>query len=181
MSSPANATRVSDEPPRPPRWIPLSLHFFAVVMAILGSVGAGWIGVRLYRREAAIHAIERAGGEVTRVPRGPAWWPGWVRQAFEDAQFVSLIERNFTDTDINVLASLPLIDILYLDHTPVTNVGLSHLADLRHLEVLSLYDTKITGSGLLHLTRLTKLRHLTAGRTQIDDSSLMGLRELTNL
>jgi hypothetical protein len=179
MLFPAKPAPVSDA--RPARWIPLSLRFFALVVVLLGAVGGGWIGVRLSRREAAIHTIERAGGEVTRVPRGPAWWPDTVRQAVEDAQFVSLIGRDFTDTDMNVLASLPLIDVLYLDHTHITNAGLSHLADHRHLESLSLYDTKIAGSGLIHLRRLTKLRSLMVGCTQIDDSSLVGVRALTNL
>jgi hypothetical protein len=170
-----------DKPPRQRRWIPLSLRYFAVVMVLLGSVGGGWVSVRMHRREAAIHTIERAGGEVTRVPRGPSWWPGWLRQAFEDAQFISLIERNFTDTDMEVLASLPLIDTVYLDHTDITNAGLLHLADHCYLETLSLYDTKIAGSGLLHLVRLRKLRILTVGHTQIEDSSLVGVAALTSL
>ncbi len=157
-----------------------------LVLILLGTAGFGWHGSRIYRREAAIQTIERAGGEVTRLTREPAWFPAWLRGGmvkwvFHDVQFVGLVERDFSDADMAALSALLLVDTLYLDRTPITDAGLAHVADLSHLETLSLYETEITDSGVAHLKRLTKLRRLFLGRTQIGGSQLGVLQAMTKL
>src|SRR5262245_23212221 len=85
----------TDKPPRHRRWIPLSLRMFVAILAVVGVAGVTWLGVRIYRHEAALAAIERAGGKAERVIGGPAWLrrlPGgdWIGRVFENVEMVNL-------------------------------------------------------------------------------------------
>src|SRR5438552_3231632 len=96
---------------------PLSLRLYVALMAVVGIVEAVWVGARIYRHEAAIHELERVGGEVLRRAGGPAWlrqWPGggWVAKAFEEVEQVDLWNCPVTDAELEPLKDLTGIRIL---------------------------------------------------------------------
>src|SRR5438045_2667946 len=84
----------SEKPPRRRRWIPLSLKGFVAILLLVGVGGPLWIGLRGWRQQVAINEIERVGGEIETLPRGPEWLRAAVGESFlkwfDDAYMVHL-------------------------------------------------------------------------------------------
>src|SRR5437868_2248538 len=80
MSSPAKpiSDPTTGKPPRPRRWIPVSLGMFVALLLVVGVASGLWIGVPAYRQLAIIQEIEGLGGTVDCVPIGPKWLRRWV-------------------------------------------------------------------------------------------------------
>jgi len=170
-----------DRPPRPRRWIPLSLRVFIAVLGILGVV-IGWGGLQNYRQRSALQEIRPLGWSVRFRSRAPVWLLGWVGRQIPD-QLGTVVAVYVDDSKV------PRDDVVWthgvrqcsniIAHT--TDAGLVHLKGLTTLEVLSLNDIKLTDAGLGQLGELTQLRKLSLDNTQVTDSGLAHLHGLTKL
>src|SRR5205814_1853348 len=156
MSTSVNPTPATDEAPRPPRWIPLSLRFFAVVLALLGTVGSGWLGVRHYRTKALLDDFRRMGGNPYNHQGGPDWLRRWIGDGgmlgFDEIVSIDMRETALTDVDMARVQGLTGLEWLHLRGTRINDGGLAHLARLTRLLHLDLGGTQITDKGLKHLT-----------------------------
>jgi hypothetical protein len=65
------------------------------------------------------------------------------------------------------------LEVLCLDHTKITDTGISHLRGLSNLAYLSLADTAITDAGLIHLKALSNLDKLDVAGTPVSDAGLL--------
>jgi hypothetical protein len=184
--SPAPAV-MPDKPPRPKRWIPLSLRLFFGIHLSLGIGGALWLGISAYRQHAALRGIGinrfNVGIDLQRV--GPDWLRQWIGnerlQLFDKVVGVRLADDRITDADLAHLKGLPDLQTLYLTGTSVTDEGLSELQGLSKLRTLSLDGTQFTDEGLKPLGRLKNLEYLNLKDSQVTDLGLVHLKELANL
>src|SRR5665213_2254121 len=195
----------TDKPPRPRRWIPLSLQMFVVIL----SVTAAWTGIRACRQHAAIRAIDEMAGSVITDEVGPRWlrrWGGdlWAKsfdeirgvnfysplitdeglsnlKAFLNLIFVDFRDAQVTDVGLEQLSGLKKLETLRLPHTKVTDAGMLHLKGLPNLALLELRGTKITDAGLAHVNGIHSLRILLLQGTQVGDVGLEHLSTMTNL
>lgn len=97
---------------------------------------------------------------------------------------VDLSKTNTTDADLERLAGLTDLEVLYFSECPITGPGLVHLAGLTQLQELGFYSGKLEDGGLEHLTKLKKLRILNLLRTPVTDDTLKvlaGFPELYDL
>src|SRR4051812_23191660 len=139
MSLLANQSPVTtaDKPPRPRRWIPLSLRMFVAILVLLGvgSTLLTWVSYRreqqMYRREQqVIREIKSWGGYVGTVAGGSAW----LRQlagkdslidvtAFERISFILVDGKALTDAGLArfQLSTLTNLDGVSFDQTAVTD------------------------------------------------------------
>src|SRR5262249_2700909 len=131
MAAPASPTPAPaiDRPPRPRRWVPLSLRLFAALLFGLGA----WTGLRAYRRPAAIRDIERLGGNVITKPRGPDWLRriagDRAMRAFDRVIHIQACDREFTDERLDPLRLFPDLIGTKLHRSGVTDRVLDHLTD----------------------------------------------------
>jgi hypothetical protein len=49
---------VTDKPPGPRRWIPVSLRIFVAILVVLGAVSGLWVAVAAYRQHVAIREFK---------------------------------------------------------------------------------------------------------------------------
>ena len=139
---------------------------------------------------------------------GPAHVAAWVAEqgGTMTADRVSLRGAWITDSDLDVLATIPHLKALDLSQTHITDLGLerlkklpdvtelnlyyaervtdegiAHLKGWKKLERLNLRGTKITDTALEHISGLISLVALDAGFAQITDSGLDRLTNLTHL
>jgi internalin A len=164
--------RISTRLPRP-LWI-------GVAAAVLVVVAVGLqFGVPIYRQQAAILEVERFGGTIEMVPRGPEWLRDHLSDErmkwFDDVVYVHLENTDATDATLLSVSWLPSLQVLMLDGTRVTDAGLVHLKRLTKLECLTLNGTQVTDAGLSHLKGLNSLEELSLDRTRVTDSGLAHL------
>ena len=67
------------------------------------------------------------------------------------------------------------LELLRLENTLITDVGVKYLQNLTNLTYLSLDGTKVSDAGLPFLSKLTKLKYLNLSRTLVTSE---GIREL---
>jgi Leucine-rich repeat (LRR) protein len=175
----------TDKPPRPRRWIPLSLRIFVAILVLLGAESAYRFGMPIYRQHAAIRAIDRVEGVCRTRDGGPTWLRRWIgnerMRIFDELDVVNLDGTSVTDGDLAKLDGLPGLLSLNLGNTQVTDAGLVYVQNLTALTELSLARTKITDAGLVHLAGLRELRILSLDRTRISDDGLVHLKDLSDL
>lgn len=191
MTVPPAATPdpISDKPPRPRRWIPLSLQIFAIILGVIGTTSVFWfvsVWWGHHREQQLVQTIESWGGKV--------WTdnPDWLTQlvgddfaaafkVFDRVASVELTGEEITDAEVAHLQRLTCLRSLLLCETTVTDAGLAHLSGMQNLECVILDETDITGTGLVHLKELRKLRRLGLIDTSVTDASLAHLTELKAL
>ena len=61
---------------------------------------------------------------------------------------LKLSDTELEDRHLTVIAQMPNISQLYLDHTKITDEGLKQLQNLKHLKFLNLVGTAVSKSGL---------------------------------
>src|SRR5690349_2143526 len=66
-------TPTTDKPPRPRRWIPLSLRMFVVALVLVGVGSVLWVGIPAYRHHVAAREIEACNGFLWLYGRPPDW------------------------------------------------------------------------------------------------------------
>jgi hypothetical protein len=178
----------TEKPPRPRRWIPLSLRMFIAILLLLGLCGALWIGVPVYRQCVAVREIERLGGKVRTELR----FAPWIRDRFgeewgrllDKAVWVDLDDAHVMDATLGYVGCLSDLKLLsLLDTHGVTNDGLARLGGLTSLRILDMKATEVTDTGLAHLNGFA-LDRLTLDDMEITDDGvtiLNGMSELTHL
>jgi len=96
-------------------------------------------------------------------------------------EILSVNRTAITDVGLIHLAGLSRLKELYLAGTGVGDGGLEHLARLGKLEVLVLDDTEVSDAGLVHLKGLAGLEVLHLRNTQIGNGGVKHLKGLSNL
>lgn len=173
------------KPPRPRRWIPVSVKMFAAVLGLLLLGSLLRIGLPIYRQQAATREIERLGGNFGTKRGGPEWLREWLgdewMKLFDTVTNVNLSNTKASDGTMGRLCWLTSLQTLYLDRTQITDAGLARMKASTALKDLSLDSTRITDMGLAHLTELRVLEKLSLSGTQITDAGLARLKSLTSL
>jgi len=182
-------------PPRPRRWIPLSLKLFAAILMLLGvaSVLLVWAcyleSQERQREQGLVQQIEHWGGSVARVTGG-SWLRQFARQDslinvthFERISFIRLDGTATKDADLALLrrSRLTSLEGVSLDRTAVSDAGLRHLGNLTNLRYVNLSRTAVTDAGLAHLSGSTNLQELFLDGTAVTDAGLARLHGLTGL
>src|SRR5262245_40804896 len=65
------------------RWIPVTLKLVAI-LAVISTVSAIWIGMKVYRQQAAIRQIVQCGGWYGTFPGAIRRGPDWIQQRIGD-------------------------------------------------------------------------------------------------
>jgi hypothetical protein len=138
---------------------------------VLAAGLAAWTYFRHPGPSRAVAAIEALGGRVLVDETDPD----------RPVVAVDLTATAATDTDLELVASLPTVKRLYLGGTDVTGAGLAHLRGLTQLQELYLFSTRVDDSGLAQLAGMTGLRELGLSSTPVTDGGLVHLRGLTRL
>lgn len=90
--------------------------------------------------------------------------------------------REITDEQIQSLQGInDQLVWLNLGHTQVTDAQLEHVAKLKKLRVLYLNNTPVSDEGLARLSELSDLRWLSLVGTQVTDRAFMTIEKLNNL
>jgi hypothetical protein len=191
MTAPTDATRdqICDKPPRPRRWIPLSLRIFAIILGVVGTASVLWfVSVWWGHRceQQLVQTIEGWGGKVRMEE--PEWLTQLVSddlaatfQVFDRVASVELNGAKITDAEVVHLKRLTGLRTLVLSRTTVGDAGLAHLSSMQSLECVILDENDITGAGLVHLNGLRKLRRLGLVDMSLTDADLARLSELKGL
>ena len=79
--------------------------------------------------------------------------------------------------ELQVLADMPHLTRLELQHSNVRDGDLANVAKLEHLAVLNLYGTQIGDAGLSHLRDLRSLERLYVWQTQVTRAGVQALQE----
>ncbi len=147
-------------------------------------------GTSSRREEAAIKAVEEAGGRVYQISAADESREVSCYLAsnpIEDQHLESIgaiskvIWLNLANTEISndglkSIAKLPLTK-LHLEKTKIGDDGLQHLKSLKDLEYLNLYGTQVTDAGLDHLKELKKLKKLYVWQTGVTEAGMKKLNE----
>jgi hypothetical protein len=175
----------ASKPPRPRRWIPLSVRMFVAMLAVVGVAGALWVGIPAYRQHVAIRKIEELGGSVDTVAGQMDWLRDYVRDEWmmrvDDVVFIELSGSEATDATLRDIGGLTSVTDLLINGTQVTDAGLANLKGLTNLRILELDRTMVTDAGMAHLTALTNLQILGLDHTQLTNTGLSRLNALKNL
>jgi internalin A len=122
--------------------------------------------------DAAVMAIKKLGGEMTRDDKDPA----------HPIVALSLVGVPVTDTGLKNVAALKGLKTLNLTVClGVTDAGLKHLPGLTNLETLNLGYTGVTDKGMKRVAALKGLRTLNLSGTQVTDKGLSELAALKDL
>lgn len=84
---------------------------------------------------------------------------------------------NITDGQLEIIAQLTNLKILYLNNTAVTDTGIANLSALKMLTYLNLVNTAVTDSGLKDLEKLKNLKRLFLFQTQVTSAGVKNLRD----
>ncbi|MBI3866350.1 MAG: hypothetical protein HY290_31095 [Planctomycetia bacterium] len=150
------------------------------MLLLFGVVGSLWVGIPIYRQQAAIRAIERLGGEVAVRPRGPEWIRDWWDERegtspFDEVIAVDMGLERVSDADLKPVRAFSELMKLNLDGSQITDAGLASLAGLEKLESLNLGDTRVTEAGLARLRGMKRLEDLRLPEIRLTEN---GLKEL---
>lgn len=90
--------------------------------------------------------------------------------------WLKLGSTNASDTALRTVGQMPNLTKLFLNDTPVGNVGITHLANLSELRYLNLVGTKVTAQGLASLEKSKHLQQLYLFRTKITSADSIKLK-----
>lgn len=175
----------TDKPPRPRRWIPLSLRMFAVMLLLVAACSSLWIGIRIFRRESAIRQIERASGKIEWRQAGPKWVRRWFgpdrNPVFDIVDGANLDKLRSPEVALGHLQHLNNLERLSAINPLLTDGGMEYFGDLHRLQVVYLIKTRVSDTGLRHLAGVTDLRELYLDGTEVTDAGLTHLARLQRL
>ncbi len=121
--------------------------------------------------EAAITALQKAGGKIERDDKAPD----------KPVRSVNLGVTAADDSALGSLKGFSKIEKITLNNTKITDAGLDNLKGLGTLKKLYLVDTKITDAGVEKLKELKELRILSLAGTGVTDAGLEHVKGLANL
>lgn len=156
----AHAAPITDpthKPPRPRRWIPLSLWLFAAILALVGLGNMLQVILPIYRQQMAIRTIERLGGQINSEPAGPKWIRAKLgdkcMSLFDKVTLVNLTTSSATEADLACLNGLRHLDSLYLGKQQMTVAGIRQIRGLTQLRFVSLPHGDLTNWAAGELMR----------------------------
>lgn len=85
---------------------------------------------------------------------------------------------SISDTSLRGIASLPNLQALDIQFTPVTDAGIQYLTQAPSLTLVVLTGTSLTDDGLLSLAKIRSLRRVFAEKTKITAAGVARFREL---
>jgi hypothetical protein len=91
--------------------------------------------------------------------------------------WLSLAGFRFEPGEAGMLATMPYLSRLELQHSNVQDIDMGEVAKLPHLRFLNLYATHIGDPGLDHLQELDALARLYLWQTQVTPAGLQRVRE----
>lgn len=162
-----------------------------LVLVVAVAVVCSWFGVKMQQARRQREAVEKASFAVydhqfdangTCLP-GPPEPPGppWLRNLLGLNFLADLrifISLEATDAELRDLKGiLTNLEVLDLESTQVTDVGLVDLEGLTSLGFLDLSGTQVTDAGLVHLKGLTNLLKLWLGDTHVSHDGAEKLRQ----
>ena len=172
-----------------------------VLLFTLVVVAFGWLGNKVRTIRAELHAvaeIQRMGGRSTyglfetegrevvdnfstRL-KPPNAFVSWLRGQLRAGPHgvtnaVWLEDTAIADADLEIVKSLPDLEVLTLDNTQVGDAGLAHLANRRKLQTLTIKNTLVTDAGLKHLVGLTMLNDLDVRGTEVTETGIRQFQE----
>lgn len=92
--------------------------------------------------------------------------------------FLDLAGSGITDKQLRVLKSLPRLQRLHLERTPVSDAGVAAIAECSGLTYLNLTGTAVSDAGLPALRPLTGLRDVYLWQSKATPAGAEGLRKL---
>lgn len=168
--------------------MPRHSRFLLAAVAAAAIAGGISLYVPIFRRQAAIGAIERHGGCVQFRHHESPWGFGWIQRLLprllDDLYCIELTDTRQTDAILAGLPNLPEVCRLQLWGSDVTDDGLRDTASLPNLKELGLQYTSISGTGLAAAGRLAHLQKLDLFSAAVTDtglSQLAGFQQLTEL
>lgn len=141
--------------------------------------------------QAAIAAVEKAGGKVVRdetVSDKPVMAINFGVSQVNDAgletlkpfaglKVLTLNNTKVTDAGLDQVKSLTSLEKLYLVDTGITDAGLARLKDLKKLRVLSLAGTKVTDACIDQIKGMGSVQEVFLAGTKVTDAGIMKLKE----
>ena len=103
-----------------------------------------------------------------------------LQQIKDQLVWLNLSHTPVTDHQMEPLAKLTSLRVLYLNNTEVTDAGLSKLSSLRDLRSLSLVGTKITDGSIETFSKFENLTNLFLYQTGITDSGIGRIKQTQN-
>jgi hypothetical protein len=161
-----------------------SLRTLLVLVALCGLGLWQWdVHVESYRRQRQVAMqVQGVGGVVHALPVDAPWRRAlFPEEHFVKVVFVGLSMTAIDDSWLARLRQLPDLQKLFLDGTPIGDLGLVYLAGHDNLQMLGLTGTRITDRGLRRLRPLFNLENLWLDNTAITDAGLAELGHLRSL
>ncbi len=118
----------------------------------------------------AVKLLESGGVECT-----------WLDQTYTSLYSVDLNEIELTDPCYKLFERIPVLKILEMRNSDISDRTLVFIDHLKSLEWLCLRNTDVTDEGLRYLNSLQNLQHLDLVGTAVVGPGLMHLRHLANL
>jgi hypothetical protein len=95
---------------------------------------------------------------------------------------LDLTESRITDSGLELIASLPRLERLYLTSVVhVTDSGLRHVTKCQSLRELCILDTSVTDEGIGHLKGLKNLERLRIGSPDMSGAGIGHLMDIKTL
>ena len=106
----------------------------------------------------------------------------WIHLAeYQALEILNLDLTRVTGVGLSNLKGLAALRDLRLTRNPISIEGMEQLGQLTQLEVLALYRTPVNDEGVAHLATLAGLKELFLGETKITDAGLVHVTRLANL
>jgi uncharacterized membrane protein len=94
--------------------------------------------------------------------------------------WMNLGHTGITDQQLNTLADLSNLRVLYLDHTPVTDSGVKTITHLKELRYLNLVGTAVTDAALTFLSGMEGLQKLFVFQTRITSEGVRNFQKASS-
>ncbi|MEK6781542.1 MAG: c-type cytochrome domain-containing protein [Bacteroidota bacterium] len=88
---------------------------------------------------------------------------------------LNLAWTSVSDDQLAVISELKAVRRLHLEHTEVTDLGVTHLKSCENLVYLNLVDTKISNDALATVTEMKSLKELYVFNTRVTKAGLLML------
>jgi hypothetical protein len=149
------------------------MHFTKSLLFAVGLacwIPSPWAAAIAAEDTPATQRVKALGGKIEFDP------------ATGEAVEVDLLEKQATDADVPLLATLKGLKKLTLWGAEISDKGVKHLAEFPKLTTLILENTEVTDAGLAVLEKMPQLKSLNLRRsTYMTDAGLAHAKNLKNL
>jgi len=95
----------------------------------------------------------------------------------EQIAWLKLGGTKITDASLKTIAKLKNLNKLHLEHTGITDAGITNVKSLPYLEYINLVDTKITDKGLKDVAVVKGLKSVYVWKSAVTDSGVSQIRK----